>query len=257
MGIRDLTLTGQGQTVAAKAQAKAKLLATLAEASYSKMGGRNHTSADSSFADRSHIDVHVAAMQQAIGSKWQYVTRADADGGETHPYFDPEVGEIVYPDDKGRVKTMNKQYLDTMLSIENAIEDKVDQIMQYAIASEQMCMDILDLTYDEYVRLLAPQKAGNSEQTKLKMSVEMTALDGTITSIKSTPAGSITQTEKISKLRYVCRALRKRVAIRDIHRHIEDVNKAGEGIDVEVGKAAVLASNTRLPKVPGAAAAAP
>lgn len=242
-----------GQTSATNATHA--LASKLAEGSYAMVGGRNAHSADASFADRQNIDVHVAAMKQAIGSKWQYVTRTDENGTDvSHPYFDPEIGEMVYPDDTGRVRSVNKQYLDKMLEIENYIEDKVDKIMTYAVVSEDMCKDILNLSDREYTAILAPVGAGVSmgdaaRQKDIGMeSRQMQELDGRIHNIKASPAGSISQTEKISKLRYVVRALRQRVAIRDLNRPIaSDVAKAGPDIDRQNAQFGLIESNHNAP----------
>lgn len=250
--IREKTLKGQTNVV----KSKAALLSKLSEASYSMMGGRSHATADSSFADRDHIATHVAAMQQAIGSKWQYVARTDDDGVvDTQPYFDPDVGDMVYPDDKGRVRTVNQQYLDKMLEIENYIENKVDIMMSYCVASKDLCKDVLNLGEKEYFEILGPDASGR--QVSEGMSREMAELDATIDSIKASPAASITQTAKISKLRWVCRQLRQRFAIRNMYRHVnEDVNRAGPEIDVVAAKTQIIASNFNNPKMPKPAAAA-
>jgi len=148
---------------------------------------------------------------------------------------------MVFPDADGFVRRVNEQWLQRELEVENAIEDKVDRIMKYAIANDRMCMDILNLNDEEYYALLGP---GGGADVGLK-DPDMLKIDGTVGSIKRTPAGSISQTEKLSKLRFVCKELRYRVAFQNVHRHLEDATTASVGVAPgDVSKVATLATTS-------------
>ena len=183
---------------------------------------------DASFHDRGAIDGYLKQVEDAIGEKWNYKTYHGENGTKsTHPYYDAEVGDLVFPDETGKVRYVNKDYLMKMQQIEDYIEDKVDYMMKIAIKSDQLCMDVLNLNKDDYEHALKPINAGgNSElQGNLGMDNDMKNIDGTVQSIKATPAGSAKQVEKLSKLRIAVRAMRDRFVMKDLHRDLEEARK--------------------------------
>lgn len=134
----------------------------LLEGSAKDMGNRK-TSTDASFHDRGAIDSYLEQVVGAIGEKWNFKSYKGEDGQPSkHPYYDAEIGGLVFPDENGGVRYMSKDYLMKMQEIEDYIEDKVDYIMKIAIKSKQLCKDVLFLNEDDYNATLAPA----SETTK-------------------------------------------------------------------------------------------
>lgn len=213
------------------------------ETSYKMAGGRNYSSAEASFADRKHQQSYVEQLKIALGDKWSYSQHMGIDRNPNFdPYYDPEAGEMVFPSSKGDVRFLNHDYIMKMKQIEEFIEDKVDYMMKFCVISDELCQDALDLDVTAYDALLQPVGGGKNgsakQQTDLNMDDEMQKLDARIISIKSTPAGSILQTQKLSKLRVVARALRHRFVVKDINRHIEDAKKlASNEVSFETSKA--------------------
>ena len=192
------------------------------EASYKTMGGRKHTDALSSVADRKHVQSYIEQIEASLGEKWLYETRYDMNGDPiTEPYYHPLTGDMVFPDKKGKIRILNHDYLQKQIEIETYIEDKVDNMMKKCVVSDQVCMDILNLDENEYILHLGK---GNTPFGSAD-AVEFKNIDGRVSSIKATPAGSLTQTEKLSKLRYVVKALRHRYAEQDMHRNVQDAGK--------------------------------
>jgi hypothetical protein len=200
----------------------------LLEGSARDIGNRKRTT-DASFHDRGAIDSYLDQVVNAIGEKWNYKTYKGEDGqASTHPYFDHDVGDMVYPDEKGDVRYMNKDYLMKMQEIEDYIEDKVDYIMKIAIKSKELCKDVLNLNEIDYNHALAPASEttqGPAVQKSLHMGKEMQELDARIDSIKATPAGSAKQVEKLSKLRTCVKALRDRFVMKDLRRELSEAKK--------------------------------
>ena len=201
----------------------------LIEGSAKDIGNRMKNT-DASFHDRGAIDSYLKQVEDAIGEKWNYKQYFGEKGEKSiHPYYDAEVGDLVFPDKDGKVRYVNKDYLMKMQQIEDYIEDKVDYIMKIAIKSDQLCMDVLNLSVGDYEKALYPvgtgKKGDPTLQGDLGMDDDMKALDGSVRSIKATPAGSAKQVEKLSKLRTCVRAMRDRFVMKDLHRHLEEAKK--------------------------------
>lgn len=199
----------------------------LLEGSAKDIGNRK-LNTDASFHDRGAIDAYLDEVVNAIGEKWVYKIYKGEDGkASTHPYYDNEVGDIVYPDENGSVRFLNKNYIAKVQAIEEYIENKVDYIMERAVKSKNLCMDMLDLNVTDYNNFLRPVSSGGNAvlQSKLGMGDDMQQLDGTVDAIKSTPAGSAKQVEMLSKLRIVVRALRDRFVMKDLQRELEEAKK--------------------------------
>ena len=200
----------------------------LMEGSAKDIGNRMKNT-DASFHDRGAIDSYLKQVEDAIGEKWNYKQYYGENGGKSiHPYFDAEVGDLVFPDKDGKVRYVNKDYLMKMQQIEDYIDDKVDYMMKIAIKSDQLCMDVLNLSKEDYKKVLlpvGPNKGDDTLQGNLGMDDDMKKLDGTVQSIKATPAGSAKQVEKLSKLRIAVRAMRDRFVMKDLHRDLEEARK--------------------------------
>jgi len=212
----------------------------ITEASYKTMGGRKFTDALSAVADRKHVQSYIAEIENSLGEKWLYETRHDMEGHPIiEPYFHPLTGDMVFPDAKGKVRILNGAYLEKQKEIESYIEDKVDRMMSLCVISDEMCMDVLNLTKEEYRNHLSKGKIpfGDADAEEFK------DIDGRVLSIKATPAGSMSQTEKLSKLRYVTKMLRHRYAEQDMHRTVADAsNNANNSGDAGV-KASLITNN--------------
>ena len=83
----------------------------LIEGSAKDIGNRMKNS-DASFHDRGAIDSYLKQVEDAIGEKWNYKQYFGEKGEKSiHPYYDAEVGDLVFPDQDGKVRYINKDYL--------------------------------------------------------------------------------------------------------------------------------------------------
>jgi len=136
-----------------------------------------------------------------MGDAVYYATISDAGGNAIKtPYYSDAVKGIVYPDPQGRVRIINEEYMNTIRETEEYIENQVTEIMKYCVSSETSCKIALNLNDAQYDNMLGPNEA---EGVKLNMSNEMAKLDGRILYIKSLPANSVTQSQALSKLRFI------------------------------------------------------
>ena len=124
---------------------KDKVEFKILEANYRKQGGRKFSTADASVADRRHVESYIESYKHALGEKWTYSSRKGQDGDPiTVPYYDPDVVaadgtmvDIVFPDKNGDVRSLNKQYMDELIRMEEAIEKKVDRITELCVISDK------------------------------------------------------------------------------------------------------------------------
>lgn len=191
----------------------------LLEGGYTHMGGRKKQSEAASLYDRHHVANFAENAKNTIGEKWVYVTYHDSKGEAIlTPFYSPGIG-MVYPDELGRVRKLNKDYLKTQVEIHKHIENKVTEMMRLCVVSDEMACDVLDLDENTYKSYLEATKKYPG------MSDKMAEIDGTVTAIKSLPADSVSQVQALSKLRYLCKQLRHRFASEDFHRDLADAKK--------------------------------
>jgi hypothetical protein len=185
---------------------------------------RNYHNDSEAVHDRNIVQNYVEGVTHAIGEPWQKIARYDQNGDEIRtPFWSVEFDEMVFPDKNGQYKFWNQQYIDKQIEIEEHIEEKVNKMMRFCILNETLCREVLDVSNDYYQWILgAIPGTGKAEvQNAVGLSGAMQKLDGTIVAIKSLPAGSIEQTQALSKLRFVCRLHRSRFLTQKLHKHVK------------------------------------
>jgi hypothetical protein len=218
-----------------------------------KFNDNRHTSADASFHDRKRMQDFLNSYAGNLGEAHIIVNRKGSNGqASTEPYYDGEIGDFVVPDAKGDVRILNEDFMNTVLEAELEIERKVDRIMEYCVASETLCKLALGLDDGTYVKLLGPNskidELNNDYADEYKMSTEMGTIDGRISFIRSLPAKSPTQTQALSKLRLVCRWLRHRFNMKNLHkRPVQDTKNHEEShVDANgITKGGVIAAGAK------------
>lgn len=215
---------------------KEEFNADLLDTAYKTQGGLKRT-AVASFADRNRLITYNENLHEQIGEKWVYRKMLGQDKKpSTLPYYDAETDSMVFPDSEGDVRILNKEYILKKREMDAYIEKQVDQMVKDSVISDSLAKDVLDLNDLSYVALLGSVDADTDEkgdlaaQKKLGMGNEMRKIDARVSTIRSIPAGSLSQTQALSKLRFLCKARRHYYNVADFNRNLgEAKGKAQDG----------------------------
>ena len=158
--------------------------------SASLLGATNHGSLESNIAHRVENMKRFDNILNGGGDDVTYTTVAGADGKPImQPIQDPTSGEMMYPNERGQIRTLNGGKLELMRELYDSIEDKTDKIMEYCVISDEMARFVLGFSAASWDNTCA--KGGNFEG---KMSQEMADIDCHIIYIQSLPTGPLSQT---------------------------------------------------------------
>jgi hypothetical protein len=220
------------------------------EGSSKEFKKRNYKDEASAVHDRNYAQNYVEGVSNAIGEPVSYIARMDSKGNAINvPFYSPELGEMVFPDERGGYKYWNADYLEKQIQIEEEIRAKVDRMMRACVTTPEMCREVLDVTDDYYKELLLPITGGGKAEVQAKMGMadEMQKIDGTVEAMLGLPSGSLLQTQALSKLRLVCRKHRHRFLVHDLHKHTaEEAAKVATNKPNPAMHAAFVAANDNI-----------
>lgn len=202
----------------------------------SVIGASNHGSTEANIAQREEMVKHINNFLQGGGDQVTYMTLSGQNGKAiSHPYVDGETGELIYPNENGLVRSINGDYLDRWKEINEQVENRIDDVMEYCIVSDELAAFTLGIKKNDWDTLCA-------KKGKLPgMSDEMAELACSIKYIKSLPSGSVNQTMSLSKLRYIVREHLRNVNIKRLvskKKMAQDVTK-GDLVPKTVGGTAI------------------
>ncbi|MDP2059186.1 MAG: hypothetical protein Q8J97_05555, partial [Flavobacteriaceae bacterium] len=175
------------------------------------IGAVNHGSIESNIAQRAEVFKSLDNLVNGGGDKITFVTVSGEDGNPIKIPYVGEDGNLVFPNDEGVVRSINGGYLARWKEINDQVEDKIDDVMEFCIISDDLARFVLGLSEDRWNELCA---VGGGED--IGMSKELAKLECDMTYIKSLPSGSISQTQALSKLRFIVRKHLRNVNIKNL-----------------------------------------
>lgn len=178
----------------------------------SSIGAVNHGSTESNIAQRGSVFTTLDNIMNGGGDKITYQQFMGQDGEPIKlPYVDSDTGHLVYPNEKGVVRAINGGFLSQWKELNDQLEDRIDEVMEYCIISDELSQFVLGISKESWEKLT---KAGQGED--IGMSEELAKLNCGISYIKSLPANSVSQTGALSKLRFIVRVHLRNVNIKGL-----------------------------------------
>jgi hypothetical protein len=152
-----------------------------------------------SLFSRKENDRYLKTVDESLGDMRITMKAYDTNGNLiTTPFYSSETGDVVVPDAKtGAVPYVNGDIVDAKIHEAKLVEDRIDDLMEKCIISDEICKIVLNLNDAGYNANLAPNVGPPG------MNAEMMKLDGRVTYIKALPASSALQIQSLSKLRYL------------------------------------------------------
>lgn len=134
-------------------------------------------------------------------------------------------GKVYRPDKNGVVRITDKGKIDTAMKIKKYQEKIVDDLMDYALLGDDVCMYMFGLTSTEWFNLCAKR---DSENNEMNLSKDLNNVDCSIRYIESLPP-SLQQTQSISKLRAIVKHHASSVNLEGITTHDDTSRNIRDG----------------------------
>ena len=150
--------------------------------------------------ERNKVFNNAQAYATNFGDRIFYTQYLDEKGDVIYAPSRDDSGNIILPDDKGRFRKINQEWLDRIRDTFVAKQKLVDANMEYLISAEDDdAAVLLGFTPTQWKTEIACANKGMTG-----MSDEMIKLDCQLTTIRSYPSSSVLQTQSLSKLRWIC-----------------------------------------------------
>ena len=165
---------------------------------YNKFG--DFTRGEDIILERNKVFNNAQAYATNFGDRIFYTQYLDEKGDVIYAPSRDDDGNIILPDDKGRFRKINQEWLDRIRDTFLAKQKLVDANMEYLISAEdEDAASLLGFTPDDWKTKIACANKGLPG-----MSDEMMKLDCQLSIIRGYPTGSVLQTQALSKLRFIC-----------------------------------------------------
>lgn len=191
---------------------------------------RNKRSADKGFMDRDYAILAAQNEIKNIGGKVKYTTHRD-ENYETSstPFYDPDVGGMVYPNENGDVRKFNADYIRLISSANKQIRMKVDWIMEMVRdLDDQTMIELLGIGRDNYYNYLR-SATNDTAPPGFEKDDSFAKINGTVVGIRSTPPGSLAQAQALGKMRRVVYAFRNNINLTNLRKSGLDSSKTQAG----------------------------
>jgi hypothetical protein len=118
-------------------------------------------------------------------------------------------GKVMTADSKGRMRLVDEQVLAYQRSLRDEMEAGISRIVEYCLASDATCQDVLGLTEATYDKVLGPSGTlTKAEKDEYGLPAEFWGWDARIRTLQLYPEESITFRQGLAKLRGVIMARR-------------------------------------------------
>ena len=185
------------------------------------MHSTKHSDLDAAVVDRK---TNLRAIKNKIDvmGDLSWGRRYDIDGVPvTEPFWEPTLNKMVYPDQSGRVQTLNGDIIAEIEKAHDEREKHVDDLVKKCLIDDELTSTILGFPKDRWLNDIAK----DGKDGGYTMSDEMKKLNCQIEYLKSLPTGSKEQTMGVSKLRFVIDKRLEMINIKNLRRGMDENHK--------------------------------